>query len=101
MIERVTSLSPAGAAGEFCSPVSAFCADSFCYPFHPLLPQWHVNNIVVPKVQAEGSNFQITLLKQMSDCKHVAFMPLCGKPPSSEGLGCTSTFHSCSVHTKL
>ena len=59
MIERVMSLSPAGAAGEFSSPVSAFCADSSQYPFHPLLPQWHVNNIVVPKLQAEGSNLWI------------------------------------------
>ena len=26
---------PAGAAGEFSSPLSTFCADSFRYPFHP------------------------------------------------------------------
>ena len=35
---------PAGAAGEFSSPGSAFCADSFRYPFHPLLPQQHVKD---------------------------------------------------------
>ena len=35
MIERSRVQIPAGAAGEFSSPGSTFCADSFRYPFHP------------------------------------------------------------------
>ena len=36
MIERSLVRIPAGAAGEFSSPGSTFCADSnFWYPFHP------------------------------------------------------------------
>ena len=35
MIERSQVRIPAGAAGEFSSPGSTFCADSFRYPFHP------------------------------------------------------------------
>ena len=34
MIERSRVRIPAGAAGEFSSPGSTFCADSFRYPFH-------------------------------------------------------------------
>ena len=34
MIERSRVRVPAGAAGEFSSPGSTFCADSFRYPFH-------------------------------------------------------------------
>ena len=35
MNERSRVRIPAGAAGEFSSPGSTFCADSFRYPFHP------------------------------------------------------------------
>ena len=35
MIERSRVRVPAGAAGEFCSPGSTFCADWFRHPFHP------------------------------------------------------------------
>ena len=35
MIERSRGRIPAGAAGEFSSPGSNFCADLFWYPFHP------------------------------------------------------------------
>ena len=35
MIERSRVRIPAGAAGEFSSPWSTFCADLFRYPFHP------------------------------------------------------------------
>ena len=36
MIERSRVRIPAGTAGEFSSPGSTFCADSyFRYPFHP------------------------------------------------------------------
>ena len=35
MIERSRVRIPAGSAGEFSSPGSTFCADSFRYPFHP------------------------------------------------------------------
>ena len=35
MIERSRVRIPAGAAGEFSSQGSTFCADSFRYPFHP------------------------------------------------------------------
>ena len=35
MIERSRVRVPAGAAGEFSSPVSNLCADSFRAPFHP------------------------------------------------------------------
>ena len=35
MIEGSRVRIPAGAAGEFSSPWSTFCADSFRYPFHP------------------------------------------------------------------
>ena len=35
MIERSRVRILAGAAGEFSSPGSTFCADSFRYPFHP------------------------------------------------------------------
>ena len=34
MIERSRVRIPAGAVGEFSSPGSTFCADSFRYPFH-------------------------------------------------------------------
>ena len=35
VIERSRGRIPAGAAGEFSSPGSTFCADSFRYPVHP------------------------------------------------------------------
>ena len=35
MIERSRVQIPAGAAGEFSSPGSTFCAVLFRYPFHP------------------------------------------------------------------
>ena len=35
MIERSRVRIPAGAAGDFSSPGSTFCADLFRYPLHP------------------------------------------------------------------
>ena len=35
MIERSQVGIPEGTAGEFSTPGSTFCADSFRYPFHP------------------------------------------------------------------
>ena len=45
MIERSRVPVPAGAAGEFSSPGSTFCADSyFGIRSIPVLLQWHVND---------------------------------------------------------
>ena len=45
MIERSQVRIPAGSAGEFSSPGSAFCADSY-FGIHstPVLPQSHVKD---------------------------------------------------------
>ena len=45
MIERPRVRLPAGAAGEFSSPVLTFCADSHSgIRSAPVLPQWHVKD---------------------------------------------------------
>ena len=45
MIERSRVRIPAGTAGEFSSPGSTFCADSyFGIRSTPMLPQWHVKD---------------------------------------------------------
>ena len=45
MIERLRVRIPAGAAGEFSSPVSTLCADSYSVSVPPhMLPQWHVKD---------------------------------------------------------
>ena len=45
MIERLQVQIPAGAVGEFSSPESIFCADSyFGASSTPVLPQWHVKD---------------------------------------------------------
>ena len=45
MIERSRDQIPAGAAGEFSSPGSTFCADSyFSIRSTLVLPQWHVKD---------------------------------------------------------
>ena len=45
MIERSRVQIPAGSAGEFSSPGSTFCADSyFSIRSTPVLPQWHVKD---------------------------------------------------------
>ena len=45
VIERSRVRIPAGTAGEFSSPGSTFCADSyFGIRSTPVLPQWHVKN---------------------------------------------------------
>ena len=45
MIERVRAQIPPGAAGEFSSPGSTFCADSyFSIRSTPVLPQLHVKD---------------------------------------------------------
>ena len=45
VIERSRVRVPTGAAGEFSSPGSTFCADSyFGIRFIPVLPQWHVKD---------------------------------------------------------
>ena len=45
MIERYRVRVPAGAAGEFSSPESTFCADSHSgIRSSPVLPQWHVKD---------------------------------------------------------
>ena len=45
MIERSRVRIPAGAAGEFSSPGSTLCADSYSVSVSPpLLPQWHVKD---------------------------------------------------------
>ena len=46
MIESLRVRIPAGAAGEFSSPESTFCADSYLVSVpHPVLPQWHVKDL--------------------------------------------------------
>ena len=61
MIERSRVRIPAGAAGEFSSPWSTFCADSyFGIRSTPVLPQKHVKQktktktVILPKVQVAG-----------------------------------------------
>ena len=46
MIERLRVRIPAGAAGEFSSPESTFCADSYpvSVPSPCSIPQWHVKD---------------------------------------------------------
>ena len=45
VIERLPVRIPAGAAGEFSSPVLTLCADSYSVPvLPPVLPQWHVKD---------------------------------------------------------
>ena len=45
MTERSRVQIPVGAAGEFSSPGSTFCADSnFGIRSTPVLPQWHVKD---------------------------------------------------------
>ena len=57
MIERSRVRIPAGTAGEFSSPGSTFCADSyFRYPFHPRVTTVAREKIpvILPKVQVAG-----------------------------------------------
>ena len=56
MIERSRVRIPAGAAGEFSSPGSTFCADSFRYPFYPRVTAVARKKIpvILPKVQVAG-----------------------------------------------
>ena len=44
MIERLRVRIPAGAAGEFSSPVNFVCRLSFGVRSTPVLPQWHVKD---------------------------------------------------------
>ena len=45
MIERLRVRIPAGAAGEFSSPESTLCADSYSVVRSiPVLPQWHIKD---------------------------------------------------------
>ena len=45
VIERLRVRIPAGAAGEFSSPESSLCADSYSISVPtPVLPQWHVKD---------------------------------------------------------
>ena len=53
MIEMSWVRIPAGAAGEFSSPGSTFCADSiFGICSTPVLPQWHIKE---PGHSAKGA----------------------------------------------
>ena len=59
MIERSWVRIPAGAAGEFSSPGSTFCADSyFGIRFTPVLPQQHVKD---PGHSAESAGGRLQL----------------------------------------
>ena len=56
---KVTGSNPAGATGEFSSPGSTFCADSyFDIPSTPVLPQWHVKD---PGHSARQCRWQVTV----------------------------------------
>ena len=58
MIERSRVRIPAGTAGEFSSPGSTFCADSyFGIRSTPVLPQEHVKN---PGHSAKKCRWQVT-----------------------------------------
>ena len=58
MIERSRVRIPAGTAGEFSSPGSTFCADSyFGIRSTPVLPQKHVKN---PGHSAKKCRWQVT-----------------------------------------
>ena len=59
MIERSRVPIPAGAAGEFYSPASAFCADSyFSVPSIPVLPQQLVRR---SRCSAKGAGGRLQL----------------------------------------
>ena len=59
MIERSRVRIPAGAAGEFSSPGSTFCADSyFGIRFTPVLPQQHIKD---PGHSAKTCRWQVQL----------------------------------------
>ena len=59
MIERLQIRIPAGAAGEFSSPGSTFCADSyFSIRSTPVLPQQHVKD---PGHSAKGAGGRLQL----------------------------------------
>ena len=56
MIERLRVPIPAGAAEEFSTPGSTFCADSyFSICSTPMLLQQHLKDpVILPKVQVAG-----------------------------------------------
>ena len=55
MIERSRVRIPAGSEGEFSSPGSTFCADSyFGIRSTPVLPQWHVKDSGHSAKSADG-----------------------------------------------
>ena len=58
MIERLRVRIPAEAAGEFSSPESTLCVDSFGAHSIPVLPQWYVND---PGHSAKGAGGRIHL----------------------------------------
>ena len=59
MTERLQVQIPVGAVGEFSSPWSTFCADSyFGIRSTPVLPQQHIKiPVILPKVQVAGYSF--------------------------------------------
>ena len=60
MIERSLVRAPAGAAGEFSSLGSTFCADSlFRYPFHSHVTAvaCKISPVILPKLQVAGYSY--------------------------------------------
>ena len=83
MIERSLVLVPAGAAGEFSSLWSTFCADSyFGILSTPVLPQWHVKD---PGHFCQKCRWQVTA-KQTCTLRMWLCMMGCGM------------VHGCMVH---
>ena len=69
MIERSQVRVPAGGAGEFFSPGSAFCAISyFGMSFNPVLPQYHVKD---PGLSAKTAKHAFSL-RLWLNCMKVA-----------------------------
>ena len=68
MIERLRVRIPAEAAGEFSSPESNLCADSFLFDVlsTPVLPQWHVKDPGHPANSAGGRLHQKAYINVVS-----------------------------------
>ena len=83
MIERLRDRVPAGAAGEFSTPETTLCADSFSVSFPPpVLPQWHVKD-PGHSAKSAGGRLHLNMHKLLDPTKpewvdYAAVQALCG-----------------------
>ena len=83
MIERSWVWIPAGEAGEFSSPGSTFCADSFRYLFHPRVTAVACNKNPGHSAKSAGGRLQLNMYA-----------------PYVYGFAWSDMLHGCMVYTK-